>query len=226
MKYVAILSLLFFAGTAVAKTDADLIKQKILKISYKNMTVESNRKQVRKQLDHLTRALVKLSPKITEERIGMYSPGSWRQVWSDERNNTPGAPTPDLTQVYQVVSADGWGYNFGVRYVTPEMPITFSLGVVASLEENRQTTEIVSAFVRNSALKKGEALTELATRIHSGKSKDFIQRNAGVFPNGPIGAKAILTILYIDKDLKIGVAPNVYDGKSEMFVMHRQDTVH
>jgi hypothetical protein len=201
-------------------------KNKILKLSYKNMTNEKNRDQVRSKLNKLVTKLQADSSPVTTERIVKYSPGSWRQVWSDERDNSPpGAPQRDLSQVYQVVSEEGWGYNFGVRLLSPEQSVTFVLAAKASVSGNEQTTEITRSFYRPTGLRMGEPLIDMANEIHSGKSTDYAETKAGRFPNGPIGAKAILTILYIDEDLKIGTAPNVYDGRSEMFVMHRQNLV-
>jgi hypothetical protein len=201
-------------------------KNKILKLSYKNMTNEKNRDQVRLKLNKLVTKLQADSSPVTTERIVKYSPGSWRQIWSDERDNSPpGAPQRDLSQVYQVVSEQGWGYNFGVRFLSPEHSVTYVLAAKASVVGNEQTTEITRSFYRPTGLKMGEALIDMANEIHSGKSTEYIETNAGQFPKGPIGAKAILTILYIDQDLKIGTAPNVYDGRSEMFVMHRQNLV-
>ena len=216
---------LIMTGTAVAETDKS-IKKQIIELAFENMTNDENRAEVRLQLNGLVSRLAANNPPVSTERIVKYSPGSWRQIWSDERDNSPpGSPARDLSQVYQVVSKEGWGYNFGVRHLSPEHSVTFVLAAKASVIRNEQTTEITRSFYRPTPLQKNESLIQMANEIHSGKSTDYIETNSGRFPNGPIGAKAVLTLLYIDKDLKIGTAPNVYDGRSEMFIMHRQNKV-
>lgn len=200
----------------------EAIKNQIADISWRNISNEGNRAEIREQINALLGELVKLKPGVTQEDLVKLSPGSWQQIWSDEMMmDPPNAPQRDLTQVYQVVNIGGWGFNFGVRSLPNGQRITFGLGVEASVNGNQQTTEIVKAYMRSGDLLLGENLGNIAEQIHNGTSKDFQERNAGRFPNGPIGARGILTIHFIDEDLKIGTAPNVYTGRVELFVMQR-----
>jgi hypothetical protein len=227
MKFLAAL-LVFLSAPAFSNTakQIDSLKAEIIRVAKANMTNESNLAEVRMELDSLLQQLVAISPQVTEEHIGMYSPGSWQQIWSDETNmDPPGMPRRDLAQIYQVVSPMGWGYNFGVRKLDATRSATFALAVVASVNGNQQTTEITKAFMRNSGLQIGESLAGLADSIHTGSSSEFQERNAGRFPNGPIGARGILSIDFIDADLKIGTSANVYNGRIELFVMERTATV-
>jgi hypothetical protein len=212
--------------SSAATSTASDIKEQIIRLATENMTNIDSRPQVRAQLEQLVAQLQAESGPVSEEAIGRYSAGSWQQLWADERDNSPpGSPKQDLAKIYQVVSPQGWGFNFGVRNVNPQVAVTFALQVSASVTGNVQTTTITKAFSRASALEPGESVGDMALQIFEGKSQDFIERNAGQFPEGPIGAKGTLTIQYIDENLKIGTGPNVYTGESEMYVMLRRDLV-
>ena len=120
------------------------------------------------------------------------------------------------------VSAEGWGFNFGERIVGAQQPnVTFALAVKGSVSGNEQTTEITQAFFKASALNKGDSIAQLSETIKAGTNTDFAPREAGHFPRGPIGAKGILSLQFIDEDLKLGYTKNVYTGDIELFVMKR-----
>ncbi len=215
------LATLVFSPAALAADTIDSLKQEIRTLAWANIDKPENEQQVRTQLEGLVQRLQRIAPPVTEERIGQFSPGGWQQIWSDEQNmDPPGAPKRDLRQIYQVVNPAGWGFNFGLRELAPGQFITFALQVAASVKGDQQTTEITKAFSNSRRLESGEDLIQLANAIYSGQS-EFVERNAGRFPKGPIGAKGVLQLHFIDEDLKIGISPNVYNGKLEMFVMDR-----
>jgi hypothetical protein len=209
-------------ASAAATDRARILKDEIVRMSLDNMTDNSTRAAIRAEIEARLPELISLSPQVTESSIAANSPGSWQQIWSDEADmDPPGAPRRDLAQIYQVVSDQGWGYNFGVRTLPTGAQVTFALSVVASLSGTKQTTEITRAFSRASGLTPGEDLGLIAQQIQDGVSPDFVERAAGRFPNGPIGAKGVLDILFLDSDLKIGRAANVYTGEVELFVMQK-----
>lgn len=202
------------------------LKQQISTLALENISNVENREIVRKQLDSLISELTQLAAPVTEQTWVQFAPGSWQQIWSDERDNSPpGAPAQDLTQIYQFISAEGWGFNFGERKVSADQSMTFALAVVGSISGNQQTTEITQAFVRPSGLSKGESLADLSVTLRSRGRSGFNPMEAGQFPNGPIGAKGILNLQYLDQDLKVGYAPNVFTGQMELFVLRRTDFV-
>jgi|GEM_PF-2109588 len=213
--------------SAVAQTSKiHELKQQISVLSLENISNTENREVIREELDTLVSQLTQLAGPVTEQTWLEFAPGSWQQIWSDERDNSPpGAPAQNLTQIYQFISAQGWGFNFGERKISADQSITFALAVVGSISGNQQTTEITQAFVRPSALVKDQSLAELSEKIKSGAQSGFSPREAGKFPNGPIGAKGILNLQFLDQDLKIGYSPNVYTGKIELFVLRRTDFV-
>lgn len=201
------------------------LKREIKTIAWANIDQPQNAEKVRADLEALVQRLKAVAPPVTEDRIVQFSPGGWQQIWSDEQNmDPPGAPERDLRQIYQVVNGAGWGFNFGLRELADGQFVTFALQVVASVSCDLQTTEITKAFSNSRRLENDEDLIQLSQAIYQGNS-DFVERNAGRFPRGPIGAKGVLQLLFIDEELKIGTSPNVYNGKIEMFVMERTSVV-
>lgn len=130
------------------KTTDDL-KNEIIELSLKNTEDESTREEVRNQLEALIADLVARVGEVDEVRIAQFSAGSWRQIWSDEADNfPPGSPTRDLKQIYQVIFPEGWGYNFGVRNLSPDVSVTFALQAQATVQGRDQITEITRAYSR------------------------------------------------------------------------------
>lgn len=198
------------------------LKSEIVALAKANTTNEIDFPIVRYKLNQLIAELQTLSPKVDENIITTYSPGSWKQIWSDERNmDVVGGPKRDLNQIYQYVNPAGWVFNFGVRTLPNNQQITFALKVIASVEGHIQRTEITAAYLRMTPLNPEESIAEISQQIYSGTSLDFQQREAGKFPKGPIGAVGFLDLQYLDADIKVGVTNNVFTGESEMFVMER-----
>lgn len=220
----------FFMQVAFANTEIESrisqLKNQITNLAIQNISNLENREEIRAELDLLVSELHILAGPVTEKTWSDFAPGSWRQIWADERDNSPvGAPRQDLTQIYQYISVNGWGYNFGERILSPTQSVTFALAVQGSILGDQQTTEITAAFFRPAPLAKNESLAELSHKIKTGAQSGFDPQQAGQFPNGPIGAKGILNLKFLDQDLKIGYAPNVFTGVVEMFVLKRADFV-
>jgi hypothetical protein len=206
---------------AFAKS-VEQLKQEILTLAKQNTSNVQNRPQVRAELASLTAELMSLSTPVDATTWATYSPGAWHQVWSDEADNSPaGAPKADLEKVFQVVTPQGRAVNFGQRILPNGQSVTFALEALGTVVQNVQTTKIVGAFSRGTGLVSGEVLKDLAEDILLGKGLVFTAYTAGEFPKGPINAQSDLTILFLDENLKIGTAPNVFSGQSEMFVLER-----
>jgi hypothetical protein len=213
----------FLSNASVCDTKpVDTIKQDIITLAKTNTSNETNRPEIRILLEELKFQLACKSKTVDPATWLQYSPGSWRQIWSDEADNSPaGSPQRDLEKIFQIVIAQGRAVNFGVRIMPDGSRVTFALEAKGTVVDNIQTTEIVDAFVRNQDLVSGESLQLLADDIFNKSFSIFTPVVLGTFPKGPIGAKSDLTLSYIDENLKIGTAPNVYTGMSEMFVLER-----
>lgn len=202
------------------------LKGEIQRIALDNITNVNNRKEIRAQLDVLIQELQSLSDPVDEATWVIYAPGSWQQIWSDEKDmSPPGSPQQNLKQIYQYVSVEGWGFNYGERIIKSNQAVTFALAVQGSVAGNEQTTEITKAYFKSGGLNLGESILSLSESIRDGTNSDFAVRDAGKFPNGPIGAKGVLSLKFLDEDLKLGYTPNVYTGEIELFVMKRVEGV-
>ena len=200
------------------------LKASIEQIALQNMTNIGSRPEVRRQLDKMIVELRQEAGAVNEAAWVRYAPGSWQQIWSDERDmSPPNAPQQNLAQIYQYVSVEGWGYNFGERLIPGRGAVTFALAVQGSVQGHEQTTEITKAYFRASELLRNEDIEMLSVALQNGagESVSFVEREAGKFPNGPIGAKGVLSLEFLDQDLKIGYTRNVYTQDLELFVMKR-----
>ncbi len=167
-----------------------------------------------------------LSGPVTEKNWSDFAPGSWQQIWSDKQEINPiGTLDSDLTQIYQYISVNGWGYQFGERRISETQSVTFAFATFGFIESDQETTEITAAYFRPAPLAKSESLAELAHKIKTGAPSGFDSHQAGEFPNGPIGAKDRVSLKFLDQDLKIGYAPNALTGVLEIFVLRRADFV-
>lgn len=224
-KFILSFAFILFAQSAVASLCTDRcaeIKAEIISISRQNTTNEADFAITREKLDALVAELEEISGPVTESTVGQFSPGSWKQIFSDEKNNdVVGGPQRDLNQIYQYVNAAGWAFNFGVRTLPTGQQVTFALKVAASVIGNEQRTEITAAFLRMTPIRTNESIDVISQQIYEGTSIDFVQRQVGNFPRGPIGAVGILNFKYIDEDVKIGTTNNVFTGTNELFVMER-----
>jgi hypothetical protein len=225
--FLSVMILLISSSHTWAQNHTQVKKQEIMELARANTTNVDGFEEVRVQLDLLIADLTKELQPVDEQTWATYSPGAWHQIWSDEADNSPaGAPARDLDKIFQYVTANGRAVNFGQRLLPNDQAITFALEAVGEVQGEVQTTKILAAFSRGSGLEKGEDIATLAADILEGKLDMFQSLPAGEFPNGPINAQSDLKILFLDEDLKIGTAPNVFSGESELFILQRVQTVH
>jgi hypothetical protein len=222
---VLFISIILFASLSGAAT-VDELKQEISKISKANTTALNNQSLIRAELDVLIQQLVQKTDEVTADQWAEYSPGAWRQIWSDEADNSPaGSPGRDLDKIYQYVTTEGRAVNYGERILPGDQRITFALEAVGQVQGNVQTTTILKGFSRGTGLESGESLTVMSNDILNETFEIYEPVELGEFPNGPINASADLTIHFLDHNLKIGTSPNVYTGNSELFVLERVSSV-
>lgn len=206
---------------------AQELKQEIVILAKQTTNLAVKPVPVRAQLEKLALQLQQLSPKVDEQAWAMYAPGNWRQIWSDERDNSPpGSPPLDLANVYQVMKADGRAVNFGIRLFPDGTKSTFALEAAGTVQGDQQQTTILNGFFRNTGLKSGESLELLAEDILAGTPSIFSAVKLPNFPKGPIGATSPLKFLYMDQTIKIGTAPNAFTGDTELFIVERVSSVN
>ncbi len=215
------------SAQATSEDSQSLTKQKILILAKQTTSLNPKPVEVRKQLDVLIEELTKGTAEVDPALWAQFAPGSWRQIWSDERDNSPpGSPSLDLENVYQFVLPTGRAVNFGTRLISDTVRVTFALEAVGSVSGNTQQTTILKGFARNSALLPGESLELLANDILGNSLVLFNYVKLPEFPKGPIGATSPLKIKYLDETLKIGTAPNAFTGETELFIVERVSSVN
>ena len=205
--------------------DQSTLKMEILNLARTNTLSTKNRQEIRIELNKLTAALTNGRPLVSEKQWVLFAPGPWKQIWSDERNNGPQDIQQNLNRVYQYVTPDGRAINLGERIMPDGSVVTFALRAKGTVNGPLQTTEILSGYFMPAGMIEGESIEDLSLDILDETYARFSPIQVGEFPNGPVGAKSDLNILYLDDDLKVGTAPNVYTGESEMFVLERAETI-
>ena len=222
---IVTLSCLLLSANAFARTIEE-IKMDIVNLAEANMSNKMNRPEIRKQLNILVTELTDKSTPVSLFTWQLHAPGSWQQIWADEADNSPeGAPTQNLEHIYQYVEENGRAVNLGERIFPDGSLKTFALEAIGSVKGNLQTTEILKSFVFDDGIEQGLSLRAMAKDILENKNLLFQEVMLGEFPNGPIGAKSDLKMLFLDRDLKIGTAPNVYTGVVEMFILVRENII-
>lgn len=223
-----LVAILFFTDAkAQSAQTAQELKQEIVILAKQTTNLAVKPGPVRAKLEKLALELQQLSPIVDEKAWAMYAPGNWRQIWSDERDNSPpGSPALDLANVYQVLRADGRAVNFGIRLLPDGTKATFALEAVGTVQGDVQQTTILNGFFRNSGLTSGESLELLAADVLTGAPSIFSAVKLPNFPKGPIGATSPIKFLYMDQTLKIGTAPNAFTGDTELFIVERVSSVN
>ncbi len=198
------------------------LKDKIIQLARKNTNNIDNRPEVRAKIDQLIQKLTKDLPPVDEKAWKQDAVGSWKQLWADEQNNGSPEIKQNLDRIYQYVAPTGFAVNLGERIMPNGERVTFALRAQGTVSGNVQTTRILSGYFKSTPLLSGMSIPYLANDILSNSFEIFTPMQLGEFPNGPINAEGDLTISFLDEDLKVGTAPNVYTGVSEMFVMVRE----
>jgi len=202
-----------------------IVKKKIIKIAKENTNSVINRVEIRSELDQLVQELTQNLPLVDTDTWVQYATGSWKQLWADEQNNGPSSIGQNFDRIYQYVSSKGQAVNLGERILSGNRRVTFALRAKGSVNENIQNTQIKEGFFKETPLLSGMSIKYLAEDILNKRYQIFTPTILGEFPQGPINAQSDLTFSYLDQDLKIGTAPNVYTGFNEMFILIREEII-
>lgn len=226
MKYIILSFLFCFSTTAMSLTaEQRSLKQQIIKLASMNTNNMANRPVVRAELDNLITQLTSDLPLVTAQTWTQHATGSWKQLWADEQNNGPSEIGQNLDRIFQYVTIDGKAVNLGERILPNGQRVTFALRARGAVNGNIQKTTILEGFFKDTPLLSGMSISYLAKDILDQRFAIFTPTNGGTFPNGPINAESDLTFSYLDEDLKVGTAPNVYTGFNEMFILVRQEII-
>jgi hypothetical protein len=218
-----LLALPVMAGELTARQQE--LKNQIIQIARKNTTNTQNREEVRAQLDALLIQLTRNLPSVDEQTWKTFATGSWKQIWADEENNSAPGIGQNFDRIYQYVNSAGLAVNLGERILPNGQRVTFALKAKGIVSGNVQTTKILEGFFKDTPLLSSMSIPFLANDILNQTFAIFTPTKLGEFPAGPINAQSDLSFSYLDADLKVGTAPNVFSGFEEMFVLVREEII-
>lgn len=179
------------------------LKTQIKNISRANMTRTDNFSDVEDDLRPLIAKLVKLTKNPSRAQKLNLLEGNWHQLWSNLTNPIPGFLDSDLTEIYQVVSKDGYYYNYGGTKAFKILNTTAVLRGKYTIDRN---DDFAIEFTRSGFLFKkldeNDDLLKWTREIESG-DRNLYSTGSGKAPNGPVGITGKLTTIYVDKDLRI-----------------------
>jgi hypothetical protein len=212
-------SLIFIAisSTAVAEShvpfEKEWLKSRITKISQANQMQSDNRLRVRNKLDPLINRLLEITPSQSEAERSSLVVGSWRSLWSDQVFGQG----VDNSQVYQVVSNDGFYYNIS-RVDSERGVFTNFLRGAYEVKGSYLAIEFTSNKLVPSFYPPSTNLTNLANRFEEGEIEAF------PIP-GPIGVTGALLNIYVDHDLRIVYGNSMSDSRPRVFILSRQEII-
>jgi hypothetical protein len=187
-----------FASTRLSAAELQRTKTELRRITTANMTRTDNYDDVRAQVEPL---VAKLAAHFGEQSASDKLPlvaGAWRQLWSDYPY--PMAPfiTMDLSQVYQVVSEDGYYWNIGESAAFSLFGITGVLRGRYEADGTKLNIAFTESGFRIGRLPRRTQLVSYANDLEDGSLRRF-----SLPGGGPVGVSGTLETLYVDSDLRV-----------------------
>ena len=214
----AILILTLGIFTSSLKADVGIndraeLKAKLVELASSYTGKTRLKDEALKQIKPLVDALVGLSEKKSEADKKDLVIGGWRNVWS-YRNfgfNT------NYDQVYQIVSEDGYYYNFSEIALGK---VKFSGFLRGKYEDagDKLRIEFTSNKIKFGFYEEGTDIVELIESFEAGEIR------ALSIP-GPIGIQGDLVNLYVDDTLRIVTGRTDGGGVEDLFILTRTDLV-
>jgi hypothetical protein len=199
----------------LGSANSKALKQKLLAIAEANTSNTVDLAATRKSLNPLIAQLAGIygsPPAATEKRVF----GVWKQIWSDDfRPSPPGAPAADLTRIYQVVTPNGYFFNFG-ESKTPGGAFGTALRGKYASNGRGLDIEFTRLAALSGALPADSGIGMLATKIENGAEqvKDFP-------PRPPIGVQGKLQNLYLDSELRIVQGGTIQQQYNQIYILKR-----
>jgi hypothetical protein len=222
----------------------DQLKAEVRRIALENTlkTDDASLAAARKQLNPLIADLARIygTPPASVELDNGFA-GTWKQLFSDDfRAAPPGAPVADQASIHQVVTKNGYFYNFS-NQVLPTPPSAPSVVLTVFLRGEYTAAPLAHGldikFTRlgtlPSALPASEQIGALAANIESGAIGAAAPGNApGAGPTsgtggpppgarGPVGVKGKLQNLYLDADLRVSLGGTQDQLFNKVYVLER-----
>jgi PAP_fibrillin len=150
--------------------------------------------------------------------------GAWKEIFSDDVEPEPPGFSTDRDGVYQVITTQGYFYNFGNLKGPGPLRLLGVLRGKYTPEADFLNIEFTKVSIRPNALREGEILTDVVEKIEAGSTFTFVPPGGNRAPNGPVGANGNIKNLYIDEDFRIATGSNFADGKYDIYVLDKVTT--
>jgi len=200
-------------GSPETASRIEELKRNIQSISKANINRTDNYLEVRNELQPLVNELLALTPdRLEAEKLDDVA-GAWRNLWSDQEFG----PGVDASQVYQVVSKDGYYYNIS-RNVSPKGEFTNFLRGIYEDQGSYLKIEFTDNSVSPNFYEAGTPLVQLAKNF---EAKMIPSQSIG----GPIGVKGVLINSYVDDQLRIVTGNSSSSTDLSLFVLERVTAV-
>ncbi|MFO0679371.1 MAG: PAP/fibrillin family protein [Polyangiaceae bacterium] len=187
-----------FASTRLSAQELARTKAELRRITTSNMTRTDNLDEVRVQVEPLVAKLAAhFGDRPASDKLPLVA-GAWRQLWSDYPY--PMAPflTMDLSQVYQVVSEDGYYWNVGESSAFSLFGVTGVLRGRYEEDGSKLRIAFTESGFRIGRLPRRTQLVPYAESLEDGSLWRF-----GLPGGGPVGVSGTLETLYVDEDLRV-----------------------
>lgn len=173
-------------------------KAQLRAICNANTTRTDNLEEVRADVDPLVAKLAKhFGTRPAAQKVPLVA-GAWRQIWSDYPYPMAPFVDMDLSQVYQVVSADGHYWNLGDSRALGFLGLTGVLRGSWVADGTKLRIQFTNSGFRFGRLAKGVDLVSYADDLESGE-----RTYVGLPGGGPVGISGTLETLYVDGDLRV-----------------------
>ena len=195
---------------------ATQLQIEIFEIAQANTFRTDNLDSVHTQLQPLVDELVKLTPARTETEKLSEVVGSWRNVWTDLKFD----PSTDLTQIYQVVFADGYYYNISRERAAEGDRTSFLRGAFFD-NTDFLNIQFTREFTIQGWLPQGTNLVKIGADAESGSLG-----GVDVADSRAVGITGQLYNSYVNGDFRIvqGSSSNRPTEKG-LYILTRVDTV-
>ena len=204
-----------------ATSRVEILKEQIIEVARSYAGQDDKLVEARQTLDPLVKKLASYNQATTAAEQLPELVGAWKEIWSDEREPTPPGFSIDRSQVYQVIDANGFFYNFADTTTPFGQGVGILRGIYAPREGVALNIEFTASKFRVGPLAPGADLTALVADVES----EVPSASSPDKPNGPVGVKGILENVYVDKDFRVSIEKDPELNVRALFVLEKTPVV-
>jgi hypothetical protein len=197
------------------------LKSQIRGIAIENLERRDNLAETRARLEPLVKELSSFHrPENAAADLPLLE-GAWKELFSDDVEPEPPGFGTDRDGVYQVITSEGYFYNFGNLIGFGPLRVLGVLRGEYKPVNDFLNIEFTKVSVRLNGLRENEDLDQLVADIESGAVSTIVPPGDSRAPNGPVGAQGNIRNIYIDSDFRVATGSNFADGIQDLFVLDK-----